>query len=152
MLETSEKTFVAGHLGMVGSAIVRNLESKGFNNLITADKISLDLTDQKQVNDFFRSENIDQLYIAAAKVGGIYANNTYPYNFLLENLKIQNNIIDQSWKNNVKRLLFLGSSCIYPKHAEQPIIEDSLLNGSLEKTMSVLDKYLNNIEKVIKFS
>ena len=134
MLETSEKIFVAGHLGMVGSAIVKNLESKGFNNLITADKISLDLTDQKQVNDFFRSENIDQLYIAAAKVGGIYANSVYPGQFIYQNLMIQSNLINAAYKSNLKKLLFLGSSCIYPINSPQPIHESQLLAGPLEET------------------
>ena len=134
MFETSERIFVAGHLGMVGRAILSNLESKGFKNLITANKSELDLTNQSQVNNFFSSQTIDQVYIAAAKVGGIYANSSYPGQFIYQNLMIQSNLINAAHKFNVKKLLFLGSSCIYPVNASQPMHENKLLSGPLEET------------------
>lgn len=126
--------FVAGHKGMVGSAIVRQLEKDPNNRIITADRTELDLTNQAQVNDFFAKQQIDEVYLAAAKVGGIYANNTYPADFIYENLMIEANIIHSAHKNNVQKLLFLGSSCIYPKFAEQPMHEQALLTGILEST------------------
>ena len=127
------KVFVAGHKGMVGSALVRTLNYKKVK-LITKDRCSLDLLDQQSVHNFFKNEKIDQIYLAAAKVGGIYANNTYPANFINENLTIQNNVIHGAFLNGVKKLLFLGSSCIYPKNANQPMKEEDLLTGKLELT------------------
>ena len=126
--------FVAGHRGMVGSAIVRVLSSNNANNIITATRSNLDLLNQESVNNFFEQNDIDQVYLAAAKVGGIHANNEYPAQFIYENLMIQSNIIHASHLADVQHLLFLGSSCIYPKFAEQPIQEDSLLTGILEST------------------
>ena len=119
---------------MVGSAIVRYLTSTGYSNIITANREELDLTNQIEVQKFFAREKPDQVYLAAAKVGGIHANNTYPAQFIYENLMIQNNVIHQAFLNGVKRLLFLGSSCIYPKLAPQPMGEDMLLTGKLEPT------------------
>tara|TARA_Y100001960_G_C14775209_1_gene882710 strand:- start:3082 stop:4041 length:960 start_codon:yes stop_codon:yes gene_type:complete len=129
-----KKIFVAGHRGMVGSAIVRQLEKRGDVNVITKARSELDLTNQQAVADFFASEGIDQVYLAAAKVGGIHANNTYPAEFIYENLMIESNIINSAYQNGVKKLLFLGSSCIYPKLAEQPMQETALLTGTLEET------------------
>jgi GDP-L-fucose synthase len=126
--------FVAGHQGMVGSAIVRELSSNNANNIITATRSKLDLLNQELVNNFFEQNHIDQVYLAAAKVGGIHANNEYPAQFIYENLMIQSNIINAAHLVDVQHLLFLGSSCIYPKFAEQPIKEDSLLTGILEST------------------
>jgi len=126
--------FVAGHRGMVGSAIVRVLSSNNVNNIITATRSNLDLLNQESVNNFFEQNDIDQVYLAAAKVGGIHANNEYPAQFIYENLMIQSNIIHAAHLADVQHLLFLGSSCIYPKFAEQPIQEDSLLTGILEST------------------
>lgn len=126
--------FVAGHKGMVGSAIVRQLEKDPNNRIITADRTELDLTNQAQISDFFAKQQIDEVYLAAAKVGGIYANNAYPADFIYENLMIEANIIHSAHKNNVQKLLFLGSSCIYPKFAEQPMSEQALLTGILEST------------------
>jgi GDP-L-fucose synthase len=128
------KIFVAGHRGMVGSAMVRRLERAGFNNMITRTSSHLNLTNQAAVADFFASEKPDYVVLAAAKVGGIMANNTYRGQFIYENLMIQNNVIHQSYVNGVKKLLFLGSSCIYPKMAPQPLKEDYLLTGTLEHT------------------
>ncbi len=119
---------------MVGSAIFRNLRSKGFNNLVFASSTELDLRNTEAVNDFFSREKPDYVFLAAAKVGGILANSTYPADFLYDNLMIQNNVIHAAFENQVKKLLFLGSSCIYPKLAEQPIKEESLLSGYLEET------------------
>lgn len=119
---------------MVGSAIHRHLVSAGFNNIIAATSAEMDLRDTIQVNQFFKSQQPDYVFLAAAKVGGIYANDTYPADFLFDNLMIQNNVIHAAYQYNVKKLLFLGSSCIYPKHAPQPIKEDSLLSGVLEPT------------------
>jgi GDP-L-fucose synthase len=127
------KVFVAGHLGMVGAAIYRQLASHDVE-IITATHKELDLTNQLQVQKFFEKHNFEQVYLAAAKVGGIQANNTYPAEFIYQNLMIQNNVIHQSFLNGVKKLLFLGSSCIYPKLAEQPMKEDQLLTGVLEPT------------------
>lgn len=126
--------FVAGHNGMVGSAIIRQLKERGDVNIVTRSRSELDLLDQTSVHTFFESESIDQVYLAAAKVGGIIANNTYPAEFIYDNLMIQSNIINSAHQADVQQLLFLGSSCIYPKMAEQPMREDALLNGMLEPT------------------
>ena len=128
------KVYVAGHRGMVGSAIVRKLKAQGFNHIITRTSAELNLTNQQAVADFFAVEKPDYVILAAAKVGGILANNTYRGQFIYENLMIQNNVIHQSYVNGVKKLLFLGSSCIYPKMAPQPLKEDYLLTGTLEAT------------------
>ncbi|MEW5676070.1 GDP-L-fucose synthase [Flavobacterium enshiense] len=133
-MELQSKIFVAGHRGMVGSAIVANLQSKGFTNIITRTSSELNLTDQKAVADFFASEKPEYVFLAAAKVGGIVANNTYRADFIYENMMIQNNVIHQSYVNGVTKLMFLGSSCIYPKLAPQPLKEDYLLTGLLEET------------------
>jgi GDP-L-fucose synthase len=130
----NSKIYVAGHRGMVGSAIVRNLAAKGFTNIVTRTHAELDLTNQPAVRDFFEAENPDQVYLAAAKVGGIYANNTFPAEFIYQNLMIEANIIHHAFVSGVKKLLFLGSSCIYPKFAPQPMSEDALLTGKLEST------------------
>jgi GDP-L-fucose synthase len=133
-LEKESKVYVAGHRGMVGSAIVRKLTSLGYTNLITRTSAELDLRNQQQVLDFFAIEKPEYVFLAAAKVGGIVANNTYRADFLYENLAIQNNIIHSSYLNQVKKLMFLGSSCIYPKLADQPLKESYLLSGYLEPT------------------
>lgn len=133
-LNKDSRVYVAGHRGMVGSAIVRRLESDGYRNLITRTSSQLDLRNQQQVEDFFRSEKPEYVFLAAAKVGGIHANNIYRGEFLYDNLMIQNNVIHQSYRHNVKKLLFLGSSCIYPKMAPQPLKEEYLLTGPLEQT------------------
>ncbi len=133
-MEKQAKIFLAGHRGMVGSAIYRKLQKEGYSNLITKTSAELDLRDQKAVADFFEQEQPDYVFLAAAKVGGIVANNTYRADFLYENLAIQNNVIHQSYLNKVKKLMFLGSSCIYPKLAPQPLKEDYLLTGLLEPT------------------
>jgi GDP-L-fucose synthase len=132
--DLNQKIYVAGHRGMVGSAIVRNLQAKGYTNIVTRTHAEMDLTDQQAVKTFFEQEKPDQVYLAAAKVGGIYANNTYPAEFIYENLMVQNNVIHQAFRNGVKKLLLLGSSCIYPKLAPQPMSEDALLTGKLEPT------------------
>ena len=129
-----KRIFVAGHKGMVGSAIVRQLSRDDSNQVITAERSQVDLVNQQSVNDFFANHQIDQVYLAAAKVGGIYANNEYPAEFIYENLLIEANIIHAAHQNNVQQLLFLGSSCIYPKITEQPMREDALLTGGLEYT------------------
>ena len=130
------KIYVAGHRGMVGSAIVRHLLTHGVqpNQIITRTHAELDLTHQAGVQDFFAAEKPTQVYLAAAKVGGIHANNTYPAEFIYDNLMMQANVADSAFKNGVKKLLFLGSSCIYPKLAPQPMREDALLSGTLEST------------------
>jgi len=128
------KIYVAGHRGMVGSAIVRNLKAKGFTSIVTRTHAELDLTNQAAVKDFFETEKPDQVFLAAAKVGGIYANNTFPAEFIYQNLMMQNNVMHQAFTSGVKKLLFLGSSCIYPKLAHQPMSEDALLTGKLEST------------------
>jgi GDP-L-fucose synthase len=133
-MNKSDKIYVAGHRGMVGSAIVRKLESEGFHNIVTRTMAELDLKSQHEVEDFFSKEKPDYIFLAAAKVGGIVANNTFRAEFLYDNLMIQNNVIHQSYVNNAKKLLFLGSSCIYPKLAPQPLKEDALLTGLLEPT------------------
>lgn len=130
MIQT--RVFVAGHRGMVGAAIVRLLKNRGYINIITRSHTELDLTNQNQVQAFFDTENIEEVYLAAAKVGGIYANSTYPADFIYQNLMIESNVIHHAWKYGVKKLLFLGSSCIYPKLAEQPMQEKALLTGPLE--------------------
>ena len=130
----SEKIFLAGHKGMVGSSILRNLKSLGYRNIITATREELDLTQQSEVSSFFKNNEFDQVYMAAARVGGIYANNTYPAQFIYENLMIEANVIHSAYISGVKKLLFLGSSCIYPKNSKQPMIEGMLLTGILEPT------------------
>lgn len=133
-MEKQNKIYIAGHRGMVGSAIWRALEAKGYSNLIGRTSAEFDLRRQADVEAFFETEKPDVVVLAAAKVGGILANNTYRADFLYDNLAIQNHIIHSAWKTNVKKLLFLGSSCIYPKMAEQPLKEESLLTGLLEQT------------------
>jgi len=133
-MDSNARIYVAGHRGLVGSALVRNLEAKGYGNLITRTHAELDLTDQQAVERFFQAEKPDYVFLAAAKVGGIHANNTFPADFIRDNLAIQTNVIHASWKNGAKRLLFLGSSCIYPKMAPQPLKEEYLLTGPLEET------------------
>lgn len=134
LINQDDRFFVAGHRGMAGSAICRALKRKGYENLLTASRDQLDLLDLQAVQNWFAQNQPTVVVLAAARVGGIFANNTYPVDFLLENLKIQNNVIETAWRTGVKRLLFLGSSCIYPKFAEQPIREESLLTGPLEPT------------------
>jgi GDP-L-fucose synthase len=134
MMNKSEKIFVAGHRGMVGSALIRRLESEGFSNLLVRGRSKLNLTDESAVANFFAEEKPDVVILAAARVGGIKANNDFPVEFLLENLRIQNNVICSAYENGVRKLLFLGSSCIYPKFAPQPIPETALLSGPLEPT------------------
>lgn len=135
-MKYTERIYVAGHRGMVGSAIVRKLLATGHtaNNIITRTHAELDLTNQTSVRDFFASEKPDQVYLAAAKVGGIHANNVFPADFIYQNLMIEANVIDAAFRNGVKKLLFLGSSCIYPKLAQQPMSEQALLTGTLEST------------------
>ena len=128
------KIYVAGHRGMVGSAIVRALQSQGHSDLLTRTRAELDLTNQATVDTFFAQEKPDQVYMAAAKVGGIHANSTYPADFIYQNLMVQANVIEAAFRHGVKKLLFLGSSCIYPRLAEQPMREDALLTGVLEPT------------------
>ena len=134
LISLEDKIFVPGHKGMVGSSIIRSLKSKNYKNILTVDKNELDLTDQNSVKTWFSINKPDVVAIAAAKVGGIYANDKYPTDFLLDNLNIQNNLIQNSFEFGVKRLLFLGSSCIYPKFAKQPLKEEYLMTGELEKT------------------
>lgn len=133
-LDLKQKIYVAGHRGMVGSAILRHLQESGYTNIVTRTHAEMDLTNQADVKSFFESEKPDQVYLAAARVGGIHANNTYPAEFIYNNLMVQNNVIHQAFLGGVKRLLFLGSSCIYPKLAAQPMSEDALLTGKLEST------------------
>lgn len=133
-MNKNSKIYIAGHRGLVGSALVRNLEKEGFTNLIFRTHTELDLLDQKAVENFFQSVKPEYVFLAAAKVGGIVANNTYPVDFLQDNLRIEMNVIESAYKNGVKKLLFLGSSCIYPKLAPQPIKEEYLLTGLLEPT------------------
>ncbi len=130
----SDKIYIAGHRGLVGSALMRNLQSRGYDNLLIRSHAELDLTDQSAVNAFFRSEKPDYVFLAAAKVGGIHANNSYPAEFIRDNLAIQTNVIHAAYENGVKRLLFLGSSCIYPRDCPQPMKEEHLLTGPLEST------------------
>ena len=133
-MNSTSKIFIAGHNGMVGSAILRNLQDKGFSNFVLKSSKELDLRDAKAAADFFEEEKPEFVFLAAAKVGGIVANNTYRADFLYENLMIQNNVIHEAYKNKVEKLLFLGSSCIYPKLAPQPLKEEYLLTGILEPT------------------
>ncbi|ANU13900.1 GDP-L-fucose synthetase [Planococcus halocryophilus Or1] len=133
-MNLESKIYVAGHRGLVGSAIVRNLQEKGYHNLVFRTSKELDLTNSNQVDSFFQEQRPDYVFLAAAKVGGIAANNDYPAEFIRDNLMIQTNVIDAAHRNRVKKLLFLGSTCIYPRLAEQPMREDSLLTGELEPT------------------
>ena len=133
-MDLNDKIYIAGHKGLVGSAIVRQLESRGFTNLVMYSHKELDLTNQSNVHNFFQKEKPDYVILAAAKVGGIYANNTYPADFIYQNTMIETNIIHSAYENKVKRLLFLGSTCIYPKEVEQPMQEDLLLTSTLEPT------------------
>jgi len=133
-VNTASKIYVAGHRGMVGSALVRRLNHEGYNNLVTKTSKEIDLKNQKLVSDFFNYEKPEYVFLAAAKVGGIVANNTYRAEFLYDNLMIQSNVIHSAYEAGVKKLMFLGSSCIYPKLADQPLKEDSLLSGYLEPT------------------
>lgn len=134
MIKKTDKIFVAGHKGLVGSAIVRALQKKGYKNIITRGRKELDLKKQSDVAGFFTSEKIDMVFLSAAKVGGIHANNSFPAEFLYDNLLIEANIIDSAYRSGVRKLLFLGSSCIYPRDADQPLREEYLLTGPLEKT------------------
>ena len=133
-MNKESKIFVAGHRGLVGSAIVRILRDKGYTNIVTKTRSEVDLLNQSQVEEFFAFENIDYVFDAAARVGGIHANNTYSAEFIYQNIQIQSNLIHYSWKHGVKKFLFLGSVCIYPKYAEVPVKEESLLTGYLEPT------------------
>lgn len=133
-MDKNTKIYVAGHNGMVGSSIVRNLRLMGFHNIITRSHKELELTNQKAVADFFLQERPEQMYMAAAKVGGIYANNTFPAEFIYENLMVECNLIHQAFLAGTKKILFLGSSCIYPRLAEQPMVEEALMEGKLEST------------------
>ena len=134
MIDSKSKIYIAGHKGLVGSAIIRKLKKRGFKNILTVDKSKLDLTNQTKVYNFIKKKKPDFIFIAAAKVGGIYSNNRYPAEFIYSNLAIQNNIIHSAYLNDVKDLIFLGSSCVYPRMCKQPIKEQHLLNGELEKT------------------
>jgi len=133
-LSIEDKIFITGHKGMVGSSIHKLLKKKGFKNLIVKTKDQLNLTNQKDVEDFFKSNNVDKLIIAAAKVGGIHANNSFPAEFIYQNLMIESNIFQSSYESSINKIIFLGSSCIYPKFSKQPITEESLMTGLLEKT------------------
>ena len=132
--DTGKRVYVAGHTGLVGSAIVRALKRKGYRNIVTRSHAELDLMDQARVCEFFASEMIEEVYLAAAIVGGIHANDTYPADFIYNNLAIQNNVIHEAWRAGIRKLLFLGSSCIYPRMALQPMKEEALLTGPLEPT------------------
>ena len=133
-MDKNNKIYVAGHGGMVGSAIIRKLKNNGESNIVCRSHNELELTNQSEVEKFFRDEKPDQVYFAAAKVGGIHANNTLPAEFIYENLMAEANVIHEAWRSGVKKFLFLGSSCIYPKFADQPMKESSLLTGELEST------------------
>ncbi|MFO7343147.1 MAG: GDP-L-fucose synthase, partial [Bacillaceae bacterium] len=133
-MEKNSKIYVAGHRGLVGSAIVRKLREKGYQNLVYRTRKELDLRDKNQVDEFFEREKPEYVFLAAAKVGGIVANNEFPADFIRDNLMIQTNVIDAAYRNGVKKLLFLGSTCIYPKFAPQPLKEEYLLTGELEPT------------------
>ena len=135
-MHNKPRIYVAGHSGLVGSAIVRALGAADKAEIVTRSHDELELTDQAQVREFFRSEGIDQVYLAAAKVGGIHANHTYPAEFIYDNLMVQANVVHEAWRAGVRKLLFLGSSCIYPRLAAQPIREEYLMNGMLEPTTS----------------
>ena len=134
MMKKSDKIYIAGHRGMVGSSISRKLEEEGFTNIVVRTSSELDLRNQQLVNDFFAHEKPDHVFLAAAKVGGIYSNNKYRAEFIYENLMIECNVIDAAYRNGVRKMMFLGSSCIYPKMAPQPLREDYLLTGPLEHT------------------
>ena len=134
MMQLDSKIYVAGHRGLVGSALIRQFKANGYHHLVMRTHAELDLTNQAAVRDFFAAEKPEYVFLAAAKVGGIHANNTYPAEFIHQNLAIQTNVIHESWRNNVKRLLFLGSSCIYPRECPQPMKEQYLLTGPLEAT------------------
>ena len=134
LITPADRIFVAGHRGMAGSAICRAFQRAGYNQVLTASRSELDLLDAAAVQRWFAEQRPTVVVLAAAKVGGIHANSTYPADFLLENLKIQANVIETAWRSGARRLLFLGSSCIYPKFAEQPIREEALLSGALEST------------------
>ena len=133
-IDLNDKIYIAGHRGLVGSAIVRQLESRGFTNLLMRTHKELDLTNQVQVQTFFEQEKPDYVILAAAKVGGIYANNTYPADFIYQNIMIEANVINSAYESKVKRLLFLGSTCIYPMAVEQPMRENAILTDTLEPT------------------
>ena len=133
-MDTQPRIYVAGHRGLVGSAIVRTLQAQGHTNIVTRSHHELELTEQAQVRDFFRNERIDQVYLAAARVGGIHANNSYPAEFIYDNMMVEVNVVHEAWRSGVHKLLFLGSSCIYPRLAPQPIREDDLMSGALEPT------------------
>ena len=133
-MHSESKIYIAGHRGLVGSALVRQLKTKGYRNLVTRTHAELDLTNQAAVRDFFAREKPEYVFLAAARVGGIVANNSYPAEFIYSNLSIQDNVIHSAWEHNVKRMIFLGSSCIYPKECPQPIKEEYLLTGPLETT------------------
>ena len=133
-MNLDSKIFVAGHRGMVGSAIVRKLRKSGYTNIVSAGRSDLNLLDQQQVNSFFKTAGVEQVYLAAAKVGGIHSNNTYPAEFIYENMQMQTNVVHAAHTQGVNKILFLGSSCIYPKNASQPMAEDALLTGELEPT------------------
>ncbi len=134
MRTSQPRIFVAGHRGLVGSAIVRVLNAQGLTNIVTRTHAELELTNQAQVREFFAAEHIDHVYLCAAKVGGIHANNTYPAEFIYDNMMVQANVVHEAWRSGVQKLLFLGSSCIYPRMAEQPIREEYLMSGILEPT------------------
>ena len=133
-MNKTARIYVAGHRGLVGAALVRHLRAQGFENLVVRDRAALELTQQAPVDAFFKDAKPEYVLLAAARVGGIQANNTHPAEFLRDNLAIQTNVIDAAYRHGVKKLLFLGSSCIYPKHAPQPMREDCLLTGPLEPT------------------
>ena len=133
-MEKTSKIYISGHRGMAGGAVKRRLEAAGYSNFVTRSHAELDLTDQSAARAFFEAEQPDYVVLAAAKVGGIHANSTYPADFILSNTQIQDNVIEAAWKNGVKKLMFLGSACIYPKLAPQPMAEDALLTGPLEPT------------------
>lgn len=133
-MSNNPRIYVAGHRGLVGSAIVRALRAQGHTDIVTRTHADLELTDQAQVREFFETERIDQVYLAAARVGGIHANNTYPAEFIYDNMMVQANVVHEAWRAGIDKLLFLGSSCIYPRLAAQPIREEYLMNGILEPT------------------
>ena len=137
-MNKNSKIFVAGHKGLVGSAILRKLSLYGYKKIVVANKSKLDLTNQNKVFSFLKKEKPDFIFIAAAKVGGIFSNNKYKANFIYENLAIQNNLIHAAYKCKIKNLIFLGSSCVYPRLCKQPIKENYLLSGELEKQMSLM--------------
>lgn len=134
MSDLNKRIFVAGHRGLVGSAIVRALKARGYGHIVTRSHAELDLSEQSQVRAFFSAERLDEVYMGAAKVGGIHANTTYPAEFIYDNLMVQTNVVHEAWRSGVRKLLFLGSSCIYPRLAVQPIREDYLMSGALEPT------------------